>query len=179
MNKYVAFLRGINVGIQHKVQMKELSSLLTSLGFSNIVTLLNSGNIIFESAEKSITELEPFLEASLSEKFGFSIPVVVRSAEQIKKLYELNPFSNIEIMSDTRLYVSFLKEIPKVEIEFPWKSEDQSFTILEVFDGAIISSLDVSKIKTPKGMEILEKIFGKKITTRNWNTLEKVYKKLN
>lgn len=179
MNKYIVFLRGINVGGHHKVPMKELSLLLKSLGFSNIVTLLNSGNIIFEGANRNIAELETFLEVSLSEKFGFPIPVVVRTDHQIQKLYEQDPFSNIEVTNDTRLYVSFLKEKTTVKIELPWKSEDQSFTILDVIDNSVISVLDLPKNKTPKGMEDLEKIFGKKITTRNWNTVERIYKKLN
>lgn len=178
MRKYVAFLRGINVGGHHKVPMKELSSFMQLLGFSNIETLLNTGNIVFESANKNIHEIETLLESRLAEKFEFSIPVIVRGAEQIQKLQEHNPFSTIEITKDIRLYVTFLKEKSIGEVELPWKSEDQSFTILEVFDGAVISVLDLSKNKTPKGMDDLEKIFGKKITTRNWNTVLKVANKL-
>lgn len=163
MEKYVALLRGINVGGHHKVPMKELSLLLKSLGFSNIVTLLNSGNIIFEGANRNINKLETFLEVSLSEKFGFPIPVVFRTDHQIQKLYEQDPFSNIEITNDTRLYVSFLKEKPTVKIEHPWKSEDKSFTILDVIDNSVISVLDLSKNKTPKGMDDLKNYSVKRL----------------
>ncbi|MCH7399476.1 DUF1697 domain-containing protein [Belliella sp. DSM 107340] len=58
LNRFIAFILGINVGGHHKVPMKELSFLLNQMGFSSIITILNSGNVIFESQEKNLKTLE-------------------------------------------------------------------------------------------------------------------------
>ena len=75
---------------------------------------------------------------------------------------------------DLRLYVTFLKESPKEEFPLPWKSQDGAFQMLEINDRMIFSILDVSVSKTTDAMNVLEKNFGKEITTRNWNTLLKI-----
>jgi uncharacterized protein (DUF1697 family) len=174
MSKYAVFLRGINVGAHHKVAMKELSIVFETLGFSKIKTLLNSGNIVFQSELNSPTKIETFLEIHLAEKFGFSIPVIVRTAEEINAIYNLNPFKNIEVDSNTRLYISLLKSEIKSSLSTPWQSNDMSFAVIQEYKNNVFSVLDFSKNKTPKAMELLEKQYSKNITTRNWNTIEKI-----
>lgn len=178
MKTYTVFLRGINVGGHHKVPMKELCTMLESLGFSNIKTLLNSGNIVFKSELKNPSQIETFLETHLAEKFGFSIPVIVRTAEEINAIYDLNPFENTEVNSNIRLYISLLKNEMKSSFSTPWQSEDKSFAVLQEYKNNVFSVLDLSKNKTPKAMEFLEKQYSKNITTRNWNTIEKIVKLL-
>ena len=68
---YIAFLRGINVGGHHKVPMAELKVEFTKLGYSNIITLLNSGNVIFNSDSANRQEIESRLTSQLETKFGF------------------------------------------------------------------------------------------------------------
>jgi hypothetical protein len=63
-------------------------------------------------------------------------------------------------------------------LDHPWQSEDGSFKILQVSDSEIISALDLSKASTPQSMDILERFYGKSITTRNWNTIERMIKNL-
>ena len=174
MAKYVAFLRGINVGGHHKVPMKELKDILQNMGFKNIITLLNSGNVIFETNQAKISELESQIAQQLNSSFGFPIPVIIRSAENLKQLILSNPFSGIEITNETRLYISFLRNKPQTDLLLPWISEDKSFHILQIDGANIISVLDLGIGKTVKGMEALEKLFGKDITTRNWNTILRI-----
>lgn len=178
MNTYIAFLRGINVGGHHKVPMKELVVFLGTLGFTQVKTLLNSGNVVFKSTLESSTQIETLLENALGEKFGFSIPVIVRTAEEISAMYGLNPFENTEVNSNIRLYVSLLKNEINSSISIPWQSEDKSFTILQEYKNNVFSVVDVGVNKTPKAMDFLEKNYGKNITTRNWNTIEKIVKLL-
>jgi len=78
--KYVAFLRGINVSGHHKVPMAELRKELTKLGFTNVITLLNSGNVIFESSSDDAELLEKTIAEHLEKVFGFQIPVLIRNA---------------------------------------------------------------------------------------------------
>jgi len=176
--KYVAFLRGINVGGHHKVAMADLKKELQSLGFKNIETLLNSGNIIFEAKNTIAELLEETLASHLEKTFGFTIPTIIRTADVILKITEQNPFKNIELTKDLRFYASFLKNDTNATLQLPWSNENNSYKILSLQNKTILSVLDVSITKTPKAMEALEKSYGKGITTRNWNTILKIEKKL-
>ena len=178
-NRFIVFLRGINVGGHHKVPMKELSFLLNQMGFSSIITILNSGNVIFESQEKNLKTLENQIEEQLQLKFGFAIPTSVQSAENLFKLYHEGPFNQHILNKNTIFYISFIKQSPSIQIELPWYNQDNSFQILSYKNQIVCSILDVSKMNSPKGMEILEKLFGKDITTRNLNTIEKIVAKLS
>lgn len=174
MIEIAGFLRGINVGGHHKVPMADLRAQLTQLGCINTRTLLNTGNFVFETEQKNIQELESTIEESLSESFGFPIPVMLIPKKEISGLVDENPFEKINVHKDTRLYVSFLKDLPKVKVNLPYFSEDKTFEIISAKDKIVLSVLDLAKSNTPKGMDDLEKLYGKNITTRNWNTIVKV-----
>lgn len=172
--RYVALLRGINVGGKHKLPMADLKKEMTALGFANITTLLNSGNVIFDAATGNEYELEEQIGSHLQQVFGFPVPVLIRTHEAILELIDLDPFKDINITNDTRLYVSFLKDAPELKLDLPWTSTDGSFRILHVRNKMICSVLDLSVTKTPKGMDALEQFYGKNMTTRNWNTMVRI-----
>ena len=154
--------------------MAQLRSCLQEAGFENIRTLLNSGNIVFETKEKNFSNLEDSIEKLLSQAFGFPIPVIIREQKSITALIEKDPFAGIELNKDIRLYVSFLKSGSGNKIPLPYISEDKAFRIISIMGQDVVSYLDLSKTKTVKGMDDLERLFGKNITTRNWNTILKI-----
>lgn len=176
--KYIAFLRGINVGGKHKVPMLDLRKKLEDLGFTKISTLLNSGNIIFEGDIETTSKLEKNLEKDLEHIFGFVIPCLIRTENEMQQVFNSNVFENIVATKNTRFYVSFIKENTVEKPLLPLYSEDKSYSILALQNRTIFSVLDVTKTATPKAMAILENYFGKNITTRNWNTIEKISDKL-
>lgn len=178
MSRYIAFLRGINVGGHHKVPMVDLRKEMEKLNFENVVTLLNSGNIIFDSITDDLENLEKKTSEHLEKAFGFSIPTILRKSDMIYRLLDSNPFKDIVVTKDTRLYVSFLWKDVKTDLQLPWTSDDNSYKIIDIRDKTILSVLDLGITKTPKGMEVIERIFGKDITTRNWNTIKRIEKKL-
>jgi uncharacterized protein (DUF1697 family) len=173
-NQYISLLRGINVGGHHRVPMAALSNEMRKLGFENVTTLLNSGNVIFHTSLHQEDELEEVITNHLEKIFGFPIPVLIRRPEVLLDLVRENPFKHLEVTKDIRLYISFLKEIPTTELTFPWTSNDGSYRIVEVRGTTICSVLDLSTTQTPKGMDALELLFGKNITTRNWNTINRI-----
>jgi uncharacterized protein (DUF1697 family) len=176
-NQYFIFLRGINVGGHKKVPMAQLKTCLEENGFQDVKTVLNSGNVSVVSTFNSTEEIEAQLTQLLETTFGFPIPVIARKASSIKALMETNPFAETTLTKDTRRYISFLKAPKKhSSLEIPYTTDDDSFTILSFTGSEVVSILDVSKIKSTDAMIILEKHFGKNITTRNWNTLEKMEK---
>jgi uncharacterized protein (DUF1697 family) len=168
------FLRGINVGGHHKVPMAELRNELNEVGCKNVRTLLNTGNFVFDTTQTNIQDLENNIEDFISKSFGFPIPVILKTKKEISDLVDDNPFMEINTHKDIRLYVSFLKDTPKLDLTIPYLSADKSYKIIRIKNKMILSVLDLSTTKTPKGMDELEKLYGKNITTRNWNTIKKV-----
>lgn len=171
---FIAFLRGINVGGHHKLPMAALREQLTEMGFQNVQTLLNSGNVVFETNEIDIQTLESNMERQLTQTVNFPVPVIVRTKDELVALVKQNPFESFTIHKDLLLYVTFLKEAPSIELKLPYLSKDGAFQIISIADRMICSVLDLSTSKTTKGMDELEKIVGKNCTTRNWNTVVKM-----
>ena len=176
MDTYVALLRGINVGGHKYAPMAEVRKAFVKMGFHNVGSILATGNIIFDAPSAKVEKLSEMITTFLEQTFGFEIPVVLVTLSSIKKIAESNSFENVDVTSSTRLYVSFFSEKNKSKLKIPYTSTDGSFEILSVKDNAIFSVLDLDKTQTPDVMNILEKEYGKKITTRNWNTVQKIAK---
>ena len=129
-DKYIAFLRGINVGGHHKVPMAELRIELEKLNLENVITILNSGNIIFDASTDNLTKLEKTISGHLEKLFGFPVPTIIRRSESISDLLNNNPFKDVKLTKDIRLYVSFLKQNTETDLKMPWYSADNSFKII-------------------------------------------------
>jgi uncharacterized protein (DUF1697 family) len=109
MARYIALLRGINVGGNNMVSMAELRALLTRMGFDDVQTLLQSGNVVFGARAKSSSELEAQLEAALAKALKIKIDFHVRTADEWRTLIEANPFT-VEAKNDpARLVVTCYK----------------------------------------------------------------------
>ena len=176
--RYAAFLRGINVGGNVLVKMADVKKLFEALGFENVQTVLASGNILFESGEQSANKLASTIAAALEKKYQRAIGVIVRSINDLQKIADSKPFKDIDAMPATRLYVTFLSEKPNSTLKIPYISPEKDFTILAVTNSEIVSVLTVGEKRgTTDAMNIIEKEFGKNVTTRNWNTIEKILKK--
>ncbi len=170
---YVAFLRGINVGGHKLVSMKRLSQAFESLGFQNVRTLLASGNVLFDAPPQNRARLVSKIEARLEKTFGHEISVILRTRDDLQVLADLNPFRRIRVTPLTRLFVTFLSEKPRTRLKIPYTSPDKSFRILRLTEGEVCSVLTPGKqwARNLRQMDILEKEFGKKITTRSWSTV--------
>jgi uncharacterized protein (DUF1697 family) len=176
--RYAAFLRGVNVGGNVLVKMADVKKLFEALGFENVQTILASGNILFESGEQSANKLASTIAAALEKKYKRAIGVIVRSIDELQKLADRRLFKNITVTPAKRLYITFLSEKPKSTLKIPYISPEKDFTILTVTNSEVISVLTVTEKRgTTDGMNIIEKEFGKNVTTRNWNTIEKILKK--
>ena len=113
MKKFIALLRGINVSGQKIIKMSDLKSLFEDLGFHDVATYIQSGNVVFSSKEKSGEKLEAKISSTIKNKFGFDAQVVVINPEEIEYVLKNNPF--IKRKKDTnKLCVTFLSETPSV-----------------------------------------------------------------
>jgi len=172
--QYIAFLRGINLG-KRQVKMGDLQKIFVDLGFTEVKTLIATGNVIFETDEQNEEVLRVKLETVLEKRFAFSIPVILRTKREIEKLLELNPFKEIATPSarndgsKVRLQVTLFGHM--INGRVPIKQNG--------FEIVYIGKRDIASIVYPDGkttelMTYVDKIFGKNSTTRNWNTIQKL-----
>lgn len=176
---YVAFLRGINVGGHKRIRMANLGQAFEALGFQNVRTLLASGNVAFE-AHATVRKLRDralakILEQKIKQAFGLEVSVVLRTRRALLRLLDANPFKNIIVTPRTRLFVTFLPDKPRTALKIPYQSPDKSFRIVRLLGRDICSVLTLGPqwSRNLRQMDILEREFGKKITTRNWNTVRR------
>jgi uncharacterized protein (DUF1697 family) len=172
---YVAFLRGINVGGNTLISMEDLKKALASLGFANIRTVLASGNVVFEAAQADPAVLTAKMEQKLKTKFGFDITVIVRTAEQIQALVASKPFKKTKVTPQTRLHVTFLPPSVDGGLKVSQRLKGPGYETVRVSVGELCSVVEVSVSGgTSDLMKALEKRCGRKITTRTWNTVERI-----
>ena len=170
--EYVAFLLGINVG-RRTVKMAQLKRVVEKSGYLDVRTVLASGNVRFEAGNATPAAIIKKLEPAFEKQFGFTIELIVRSVPDIEKILKSDPFKKVVVGKNTRRYVTFLAEKPQ-KPEKP-RIVSEHYKILKVTDGAVYSHLEISDtLKTPDIMKEMGKSCGKKITTRNWNTLQKL-----
>jgi len=110
MIRYVALLRGINVGGNKKVGMVDFRQMLEELGFTNVKTLLNSGNVVFDSPATNAKLLTKEIAEAFIKTFGFESKIMLRTLSEIVALIKLDPFKEIKVTEELRLYVTFLAE---------------------------------------------------------------------
>jgi len=174
---YVAFLRGINNIGSKTIKMGELKRIFESSGMNNVKTIMASGNVIFTTTKAEQFSLAESIERNLENKLGYKVYVVLRTLTEIEELVNSKPFKQIIITPQTKLYLTFLSEKPNSKIKAPFESHEKDFKILRVTDKEIQSVVTLLPNKRPGAiMSFLEKEFGKKITTRNWNTVVKCLK---
>jgi uncharacterized protein (DUF1697 family) len=174
MARYVAFLRGINSGKDRTIKMEVLRKSFAGLGFERVRTILASGNVLFETNATDEETLELTIEGALPETIGFKSDVIVCTVDDLRKLMLLNPFRDMQAAPHTRRYVTFVKGKPETNLKFP--AIGKGYTILGIFDGVVCSVVDLRDAVTPDLMQLLDQEFGKGITIRSWNTMERILK---
>jgi uncharacterized protein (DUF1697 family) len=176
MQKYLCFLRGINIG-NKRMKMTELKEALNTLGYSNIETYIQTGNIVFESNKKlSNKEFEKEIENSILEVFEFEVPNVVIKKEEYQLIVEENPFLSSEKKESNKkeeLYLTlFCDEIVEknIELESTDDKDNQYFIKNNVAYLFISKSYSKSKINN----SFFEKKLKINATSRNWKTIKKM-----
>lgn len=172
--RYVAFLRGINVG-KRRVKNDQLARAFADLGFSNVVVLIASGNVLFDADERDEAALAKTIEAGLERALGFPVSTMLRTQVDVQQMLARDPFEDVDVTKQTRRYVTLLAEKTASSLPLPYASPDSSFRILSRDDREVytVLHLDGAGGRTVDLMAILEKEYGKSVTTRNWNTIQK------
>lgn len=178
MGSYLALLHGINVGGKNKIKMADLKFMLEEIGFKNVETYIQSGNIIFDSEEEKDT-IGNKIESCIFTKFGLTIGVVIRNAEELQQIIQGCPFSTDEISAaqadnteGESFFVAFLNNPPiqdNVNLINKYKTEKDEYQI----KGNNIFLLFRYSIRNSKFANHLQKLDAS-VTVRNWKTISKL-----
>lgn len=169
MGIYVALLRGINVGGNHKVPMAELKKVCEKLGFTDVRTYINSGNVIFNTSG-SVAKIDATLEEALKKKFGFDVPVVVRTAAQLQKVANVIPAAwqnNTEYKTDAL----FLWEKFDSKTTIKKIAHDPKVDTLLYVPGAIVWHVKRKDYNKSGMHDLIGTEVYKHMTARNVNTV--------
>lgn len=151
-------------------KMPELKACFEAAGFTDVRTLLSSGNVVFNARTSSLAALERRAEKAMQAELGRSFDTFVRSAEFLRQLVESEPFAEFAVPASAKLVVTFLRQPLALPLELPIEGNDAS--ILK-FSGAEALCAYVPGPKGPAFMGLLERTFGKGITTRTLDTVRK------
>lgn len=177
VTRYIAFLRGINVGGRRLIKMSALAEILESAGFKNVRTYIASGNVIFDSASENKITLTRKIEKTLKGALGYEVTIVLRTLAEVASLVGGDRFKNRPQGKDVMQFVVLLAEEPKNQTKIPMVSPTENFEVFEVSHGAAF--ILARRKKTgwfgfPNNF--IEKHFAVAATTRNWSTLQKIVK---
>lgn len=175
MTTFISILRGINVSGNRKILMADLKAMFEELGFSDVTTYIQSGNVVFNSNTKELPDaIARRLQHEILEKSGFEVPVIVRSEEEMVRTIANNPFLRNPALSRERLHVTFLADIP------PQANLDKISGLNFPPDEFIIQGRDIylhcpeSYGNTKLSNAFFESKLKTTATTRNWATINKL-----
>ena len=180
MNRYISILRGINVGGNRKILMKDLKVLFEKLGFLKVETYIQSGNVIFESDRKlSNADLEKNIQQSILETFGFEVSVIVCTSESWSEFIVNNPFLKENEVDIEKLHLTVLKEEPLPELVK--KIKDLIFLPdrFEIMGRNVFVYCENGYGRTKITNDFFEKKLKVAATTRNWKTVMKLHELSN
>ncbi len=174
MVKYIAFLRSINVGGKNIIRMEELRKIFASLGFSDVKTYIQSGNIIFKGSEKKVNDIKEKIESGLERHFGHHVDAMVRKFDELQNMVKKSPFNKLIVDQDTKFYVCFFREETDRLPELPLIKPKEGLNLIKSGkkEAWVISYRTGKMFGFPNNF--IEKEFGVVSTARNWNTIVKM-----
>jgi uncharacterized protein (DUF1697 family) len=172
MDTFISILRGINVSGHNKIPMEELRILYEDMGFKNVTSYIQSGNVVFKSAKNPGNKIRK----KILEKFGFDVPIVIRTAEELGSVIKKNPLVKEKDINIEKLHVTFLADVPgkdnlvKIK-EYNYEPEKFIISGKEVYlyipdsygNGKLNNAFFENKLKVTA-------------TTRNWRTVNELFK---
>ena len=168
MPRYAAFLRGVS---PMNAKMPELKRCFERAGFTEVKTVLSSGNVVFGARATSPGALQRKIEAAMKKDMGSAFLTIVRPVDALRAILAADPYRAFRLPHGAKRVVTFLREEPRAKLDLPIE-----------LDGARILRLQgrevfTAYVPTPRGavfMGLIEKTFGKEVTTRTWDTVKKV-----
>jgi uncharacterized protein (DUF1697 family) len=167
MPRYVAFLRGV---MPTNAKMTQLRRCFEAAGFTDVKTVLASGNVAFNAKGASLSSLERKAEASMQEHLGRSFYTIVRATSALRALLDSDPYVAFRVPPEAKRVVTFLRSPCKTKPALPVEAQGARVLAMR---GCEIFTAYVRGPSTPVFMTLIHKTFGTDLTTRTWETIRK------
>jgi uncharacterized protein (DUF1697 family) len=172
MSTYIALLRGINAGRAKRIAMADLRSLIEGLGFSDVRTLLNSGNALFKATRTTSAKVASVIEEAIQREFGFSVSVVVVTARDLNTIVAANPLAEAA-QDPSRFLVAFVAKKSVLGKANPLLQQSWAPEALAIGRNAAYLWC-ASGIIDSKLVKEFSRVTAGTVTTRNWSTVLKL-----
>jgi len=153
------------------LKMPTLKAALEEAGFSAVKTLLSSGNVVFSARRATDVAIEKKVESAIEKQTGKKFGVIVRSIEELQALIDAEPYQAFRLPAGSKRVVTFLRAQPERKLKLPPALDGAQIWTVR---GREALSSYVRSDKGPVFMTLIEKTFGKDVTTRTWDTVQKV-----
>lgn len=174
MNTYISLLRGVNVSGKNKIKMESLRETYRSLGYADVVSYIQSGNVVFKTPGDNVGDLEATIKKAIADTYGYDVALVTRTGHDMAEVIRLNPFSTRRDFDAKKLCVVFLglgspQSVPPGIDESKIGNDEYVIMGRHVYlycpDGFARTKLTNA---------FWERILSTVATTRNWNTVNKL-----
>jgi uncharacterized protein (DUF1697 family) len=167
---YAALLRGVS---PMNCRMPELKSALEKAGFTEVKTIISSGNAVFRARSASASAIERKCEDATEKHMGRRFLTIVRAVEDLEELLGRDPFAKFTLPANAKRNVTFLREPPAKKPKLPVSMEGGEILALKGREAFLYY---VPGLADPSFMTTIEKTFGKSVTTRTWDTVGRIVK---
>ncbi len=175
MNRYISLLRGINVSGQKKIKMTDLKTLYEQQGCQNVITYIQSGNVVFEHPSENTHAIKEKLEAAITEKYQFSVYVDVLTVDAFENTFNKQPFTKIDIESEgNKAFIMFLSDKvdpEKISLLTPFIKHGEQLVLNE---NCLYTFLPDGAGKSKLTTNLIENKLDVTATARNLKTVRKL-----
>jgi uncharacterized protein (DUF1697 family) len=171
MTTHLALLRGINVSGHNMMKMEALKTMLENLGFTNVRTYLQSGNVFVDTDEESASKVGFMIKQEIFKVFGHEVPTIVITKEDLELCFKNNPYFKEKDVDSKKLYVAFVSTTLKKENINDLKISQFKPDEASIDGNRIFIKYDIGAGKTRLEGKYIEKKLNVIVTMRNWNTV--------
>jgi len=171
---YIGLLRGINVSGHHKIKMTELKQLFIELGFVNVTTYIQSGNVVFQTDLEEPDKIEQQILNGIQQTFGYKVQVLVLNKKSLETIFNSNPFLQKSDIDISKLHVTLLSNEPVYEGIQQINEMTTNQDDFEIVDKCIYLYCPNGYGNTKLNNNLFEKKLKVSATTRNWKTISKL-----
>ena len=176
MATYISLLRGINLLGHKRVEMARLRVMFEGMGFARVRTYINSGNVVFNAERSAPAALSRRIEERMVEEFGFSAMVITRTAKELGRAIEGNPFVKESRSAPSSVFIGFMAQAPKADAIAKVKARaaktEQAHCCGKEIYVYYLGGMGQAKLLTHG---VLERVLAVSTTMRNWNTVSRLH----
>jgi len=176
MHTYISVLRGINVSGHKLIKMDSLKKSCAGLGFTDIHTYIQSGNIVFRFKKINLAKIESLIKNKISVDYGFDVPVIVKDAGNLNNIIKNNPFLSNKSVDLSMLHITFLSAVPEKSDVDKLKDVDYSPDKFIIVDDIVYLYFPNGYGNTKLNNNFFENKLKVKATNRNWKTVNELCK---